>query len=151
AFNDIMMLAGKAERKLDAQLFIKIDTALLVAQMLAMHERKIEELALVGRQLPVEIMIKCLCRYVSSQPVAFERSTLAAEHIARKLTAHNGNLQSTFRSLFSPLQLFGTRIFLCCQKLLTNFGVLLVTFAKPVFPHPGRKPAIENILRLDSH
>src|SRR5690606_8157346 len=74
AFNDIMMLPGKAERKLVAQLFIKVDTALLVAQMFAMHERKIEELALVGRQLPVEIMIERLCRYVSSQPVAFERA-----------------------------------------------------------------------------
>ena len=49
AFDDIVMLAGETERELVAEPFIKIDAALLVAQMLTMHEWQIEELALFGR------------------------------------------------------------------------------------------------------
>jgi hypothetical protein len=105
--HDVAVLLGVAEHahhllalrsaQLVAPAAEQLDAAILIGERLAVHERHVEEGALVVSQLAIDAERDALGRDLGGPRVAVVRAPGAAEHVARELVEHDDERQPPAR------------------------------------------------------
>src|SRR5712691_10155244 len=93
AADDLGVLLGVFEEFVIAISARQFDAALLIRQMLRMHERQIEKLALAVRDLAVEPAGDRTAGNGTRERIGQIGARVAAEHVAGKLVEHDGERQ----------------------------------------------------------
>src|SRR5690606_2050231 len=145
---DVAVLDRIAQRFGIADRGEQIDTLRLHVEVLAVHERHIDKLALGLRERAIVTALDCELRERERALIASERLRRAAMEVSGELIEHDDRRQITLRRI-AHCNRFGPECLVQCTEAIANSSVELLVFLEPVARLELVEPEPENV--IDPH